>query len=53
MSEVSATQLHRNTTSIIDRVTQGERVPVTRHGRTIAYLIPYTDLIRLTNLEAL
>jgi len=51
MTDVSVTQLRRHTTDIIDRAAAGERVPITRNGRVIAYAIPYTDLIRLTNLE--
>jgi len=40
MTEMTATELARNLSSVLDRVTDGEEIRVTRGGRTIAELLP-------------
>jgi prevent-host-death family protein len=40
MTEIGAYQAKTRLAELLDRVEQGERIVITRHGRPVAHLIP-------------
>jgi len=40
--KVTATQAEANTRSLLDEVAAGDEVEITKHGRTVARLVPAT-----------
>ncbi len=46
MSTVSATEARTTLPDLLDRVTSGEEITITRHGRTVAVLV-HPDALRV------
>jgi prevent-host-death family protein len=47
VTEVTATTLHRDTSSLLNRVAAGERLIITRGGRAAALLVSLSDGIEI------
>jgi len=48
---IQAAKARKHFASIVERSSQGERIKVTRYGRTLAAIIPKGDLEKLENCE--
>jgi prevent-host-death family protein len=51
VNRVQAAKARKHFASIVERSSQGERIKVTRYGRTLAAIIPKGDLEKLENCE--
>lgn len=53
MSEVAAYEAKTHFSALLDRVADGERITITRHGQPVAVLAPATAQPALTRADAL
>ena len=51
VNRIQAAKARKHFASIVERSSQGERIKVTRYGRTLAAIIPKGDLEKLENCE--
>ena len=52
MIEVGAVQAKNKLSTLLDRVEQGEEIIITRHGRPVARLVPNTEGIDRSQVQA-
>ena len=50
-NRIQAAKVRKHFASVVERSSQGERIKVTRYGRTLAAIIPKGDLEKLENCE--
>ena len=53
MAEVGAYEAKTRLAELLDRVEQGERIVITRHGRAVAQLVPVSGARAMTVEEAI
>ena len=51
MSTVNATDGRKNFFDLIDRANHQERIAIERHGKPVAAIVSYEDLVKLEALE--
>jgi prevent-host-death family protein len=51
MRKISIAQVRRDLAEVVGDVKRGERVKVSRYGRTLAVLVPKPDLEKLQDCE--
>ena len=50
-SRIQAARARKDFANVVDRSSRGERIKVTRYGRTLAAIIPKSDLDKLEDCE--
>lgn len=52
MQEIGAFEAKNKLAALLDRVQQGEEIVITRHGKPVARLAPYTGGVTLSDARA-
>lgn len=52
MIEVGAFEAKNKFSALLDRVEQGEEIVITRHGRPVARLVPSTEVVDRSQVQA-
>ena len=50
-TRIQAAKARKDFSNVVDRSSRGERIKVTRYGRTLAAIIPKSDLEKLEDCE--
>jgi prevent-host-death family protein len=50
-NRIQAAKARRDFSNVVDRCARGERIKVTRYGRTLAVIVPKGDLAKLEDCE--